>query len=569
MNKEHDNLQVNFFNKVVKSLPLATGLTDLKGNILIINKNFIKIFGYKLEEILTLSKWLKTVCSDILIYKEIKKLWENIVKKNISNKEKKSKIYSLLNKNKHELQIEISFKLINNLVFIFINNITAQNQREEKLEKAFKKVTNDYLRLEANIPGMVYTFKLNDDGSYSFPYVSQDSYKLFNIHPEKLMNNGSLLSELIHPDDKERLEESIAKSFKTLKPWREELRHIVNGEPRWYDCMSLPEKQPDGEIIWSGIILEITERKKAEEILKNSENFLNCIIDQSPYAIWISDENGRLLKINRACCTMLKITPDEVIGKYNILEDNIIKEQGLSPLVKQVFEQGKTVNFEIKYDNSKLKHLDLKANTYLILNVTIFPIKNIKGKITNAIIQHIDITEKKLIENSLKESEERYKELANSISDIFFAMDNDLKYLYWNKASEILTGIPSEEAIGKSIYDLFPKIIGSKAEKSFIKVIKTKKPSNFIFSFNIKGKDYIFEINAYPTKNGISVFSKDITEKKKAEDLLYDSEKRYHELFNNINSGVAVYDVIDGGKDFIFKYFNRAGEKIDHESKDI
>jgi len=96
------------------------------------------------------------------------------------------------------------------------------------------------------------------------------------VEPEDLIRDGSVLAGLIHPDDIERRDASIKQSRETLQPKRQELRYLVNGEVRWYDCMARPERQPDGEIFWNGIILEITERKRAEE--KLNQNLRNMTL---------------------------------------------------------------------------------------------------------------------------------------------------------------------------------------------------------------------------------------------------------------------------------------------------
>ncbi|MCX9012389.1 MAG: ATP-binding protein [Candidatus Methanoperedens sp.] len=115
---------------------------------------------------------------------------------------------------------------------------------------------------------------------------------------------------------------------------------------------------------------------------------------------------------------------------------------------------------------------------------------------------------------ALMESEASYRELTESIDDLFYAMDRDLRYTYWNKASEALTGILAKDAIGKSLYELFPDVKGTKVEQLYIKLLKTQQPQRFENPFQIGGKKFIFEINAYPTKTGLSVIAKNITEKK-------------------------------------------------------
>ena len=139
------------------------------------------------------------------------------------------------------------------------------------MENAFREITEKYRRFQSNIPGMVYLFIAHPDGSYSFPYVNAASRQLFDLEPDALMREGALLTGLIHPDDKARHEESLRRSAATLHPLREELRYVINGEVRWYECIARPEPQINGDILWDGIMLEITERKRAEEALRESE----------------------------------------------------------------------------------------------------------------------------------------------------------------------------------------------------------------------------------------------------------------------------------------------------------
>jgi PAS domain S-box-containing protein len=129
-----------------------------------------------------------------------------------------------------------------------------------------------------------------------------------------------------------------------------------------------------------------------------------------------------------------------------------------------------------------------------------------------------DITESKQAEEALRVSEEGYRELANSITDVFFAMDENLKYVYWNKASEELTGIPEKEAIGKSLYEVFPDTPQTRrAEKIYRDVLRTQQSQTFINEYQFGDKDVFFEISAYPSARGLSVFAKDITEQRQAE----------------------------------------------------
>ena len=152
-------------------------------------------------------------------------------------------------------------------------------------------------------------------------------------------------------------------------------------------------------------------------------------------------------------------------------------------------------------------------------------------------------TWRKRMGESLKRSEERYRELAESINDVFFAFDENLKYTYWNKASEKLTGISKKDAIGKSIFEVFPDSEETRnAFEVYQKVLKTQQPKNFINKYYFGGEKYFFDINAYPSKDGLSVFVKDITGQKKAEDEL---KRHAHNLKERVKELKTLYGIAD------------------------
>ena len=154
------------------------------------------------------------------------------------------------------------------------------------------------------------------------------------------------------------------------------------------------------------------------------------------------------------------------------------------------------------------------------------------------------IEEHKKAEEALRESEEKYKDLAESISDTFFAMDRNLVYTYWNKASEELTGISAEDAIGKSLLEIFPDNEESRAALEVYKeVLRTQQLRVFVNEYHIGGKKYFFEISAYPSKDGLSVFVKDITERKQAEIALQEKEEmleRQAQHLEEVNTALKV-----------------------------
>ncbi|MDE5419652.1 PAS domain S-box protein [Labilibaculum sp. DW002] len=151
---------------------------------------------------------------------------------------------------------------------------------------------------------------------------------------------------------------------------------------------------------------DIRDRIKIKKELKKREAFLNSVIDQNPYAMWISDNKGNLLRTNKAYCDLLVLTTENLIENYNILEDKTVKEQGVLDHVKAVFQKGKIAHFNLRYNSKTKKNSKRKNNIGLFLEVTIAPITNSKGKVTNAIVICNNITEQKQVEHKFLESEE-------------------------------------------------------------------------------------------------------------------------------------------------------------------
>lgn len=306
-----------------------------------------------------------------------------------------------------------------------------------------------------------------------------------------------------------------------------------DGSAGWFDLRVQPV--PDGILVLS---VDITERKQSEKELRESRDFLNRLIEQSACAVWISDDRGTLIRINRACCDLLDIEADEVVGKYNIFEDNIVKEQGFLPLVKSVYEEGNTVKFELKYDTSQVKNVSLKKKAFVILYVTIFPVIDDDGKITNAVIEHVDVTGYKQAEEALQESEERYRSIVENTDDAVLLTVPDGAILQANPAACRMFGWTEAEIIQLSrdgIVDITdPRLaVALEARK---RAGKFRGELNFI---RRNGERFPGEVTSMIFKNRegqirTSMLIRDITERKEAERALQESERKLSSIVGNV-----------------------------------
>ena len=294
----------------------------------------------------------------------------------------------------------------------------------------------------------------------------------------------------------------------------------------------------EGYRYFQAIIRDITERKRAEAEIQTAKNFLDNIIEQSPNPIWISNDKGMLIRLNKACCDILKITPEEVVGKYNVLEDNIVEDQGMMPLVRSVFEEGRSVNFDLTYDTALLNSTVLDRSVKVMLNVTMFPVLDSTGKITNAVIQHIDITERKRAEEALRESEERFRTTLDNMIDGGQIIGFDYRYLYVNDTAVRHGRTTREELLGKTMMEAYPGIekteMFARLRECMKKRVQHQMDNEFIYPDGSRGW---FHLSMQPVPEGVFLLSEDVTEQKRAEEALRESQRRFHETVKNLDEG--------------------------------
>ena len=279
---------------------------------------------------------------------------------------------------------------------------------------------------------------------------------------------------------------------------------------------------------------KITERKRAEEMLRESEENYKLLVENAAEAINVVDSDGRYLLMNKAAAELLGGKPQDFTGKtlWDALPQEVADER--MAVISEVLRSGKGQISESSVPFQGVMHYFISSRQ---------PIKDGSGKVNSVLVLSTDITELKRAEEALQESEESYRELADSITDIFFATDKDLIFTYWNKASEEMTGIKAEDALGKSFFEIFPDGEGTKGTKRIVaiyrEVLKTQQPQTFVNEYAVHNINYFFEVSVYPTRDGLVVFTKDITERKKAETELLQAQKQRLASIGQIAAGVA------------------------------
>lgn len=158
------------------------------------------------------------------------------------------------------------------------HDITERKLTEQELIESREKLH----RIADAIPGAVYQYMLGPAGEQRFLYLSRGVQELLGVTAERAVADFNLVWGLAHPDDVAALRASIDQSAQTLRPWCHEFRLIVDGRVKWLRGSSVPERpRPDGAIVWNGILVDVTERKHAEEELRKSRESTIAALRQS------------------------------------------------------------------------------------------------------------------------------------------------------------------------------------------------------------------------------------------------------------------------------------------------
>jgi two-component system, cell cycle sensor histidine kinase and response regulator CckA len=192
---------------------------------------------------------------------------------------------------------------------------SAQKRAEEALRESEQSLRN----LADNLQNaMVYQLTAEPDGSRRFTFISRAVERLNETTAEEALADASVIYRQVLPDYLEVVKEREAQALKNLTPFRVEVQsRLPSGRLRWFDYSSTPRYQADGLLVWDGVEVDVTERKQAEEALRQSEERLREVIEYTPAGYFSIDRAGRFQSVNSAWLRMHGYeSADEVIGRH-------------------------------------------------------------------------------------------------------------------------------------------------------------------------------------------------------------------------------------------------------------
>jgi|GEM_PF-335898 len=336
------------------------------------------------------------------------------------------------------------FDLNHQLQQIAITFIDISDRKN--IELALKISENRFQKIAASSPGAIYLVVQSVNGARYFEYASSTFAAIAEISVTDLLANSKLWADLIHPDDIDDYRKAIIASYTNLTTFFYEWRIITeSGKCKWIQANSSPERRENGDVVWYGIILEVTDRKKAELETRETQNFLNSIIENIPNMVFVKDSNNlKFVRFNRAGEKLLGYSRKDLIGK---------SDQDFFPLEE--------ANFFINKDREVLNNKEVvdipeeliqtKEQGTRILHTKKIPILDESGIPKYLLGISEDITEQKKAELALKESESRFQKIAlSSPGGIYILtrnLDGLLYFEYVSSAFENIFEITSEQAL--------------------------------------------------------------------------------------------------------------------------
>ena len=267
--------------------------------------------------------------------------------------------------------------------------------------------------------------------------------------------------DITHPEDLEadldHLRRLLAGEIGTYSMEKRYFRK--DGSVVWVDLTVSVVREESGEPAYLiAVIEDISQRKRTEEALRISEARFRTVIEQSPLSIQILSPDGRTLRVNRAWEELWGATL-EGIRDYNVLEDRQLVEKGIMPHIQKGFAGEPAAIPPIAYDPEQtIPGLSRHEEPRRWVRAFIYPVKDEAGEVREVVLVHEDVTERKRAEETLRESEERYRAVVEQAGEGIFLFDPGTKrILEANPAFRRMFGYDEEELRRITVYDLAPQ----------------------------------------------------------------------------------------------------------------
>jgi nitrogen fixation negative regulator NifL len=393
--------------------------------------------------------------------------------------------------------------------------IESNSNLEKRVAERTLELTKSESRYRELINGQAEGVVYSDIDS-TFTFANPAAESILGVWPGQLI--GKLFYDFL--DEKNK---SIAKQqFQLRKAGKKSSYEIEittpRGERRQLLITGAPQIDPTGSVCGTfAIFRDITQRKAAELALRESQRQLRAVLDNIPDPAWLKDSQGRYLVGNKPLAHLHHRNLDDIVGKtdFSILPGSVsapIKTDGNSAP-----DQPVRTEVCVREDDGRLRWFDTIET----------PILNESGEFVSTVGIARDITERKQMEQALRESENRHRELLNSQRDGVGTTDGSQKFIFANPSLGKILGVPAEQLIGRSLGE-FLREDQRQILNQQIELRKAGKKSSYEVQISAAdGETRQVLIEAAPKLdensqfNGTFAVFRDITERKRTEEKLH------------------------------------------------
>jgi len=264
-----------------------------------------------------------------------------------------------------------------------------------------------------------------------------------------------------------------------------------------------------------------------------SEDFFRAIADVASLLVWATDANGRFVFVNAAFESFTGRPRAELLSDRWLEVIHPADKNSAHEIYRSALDARQPFKAELR-----LLHSD---GDYRFIQFTATP-QFSGARFLGYLGTGTDVSLRRRNQEALRDSETRYRDLADSIGHLFFAVDREQRITYWNKACEQTIGMPATSVVGRKVEEIFPQIALTASAGMFENLVATRRQETFEYELQHGRQSIPMEVSVYPTRSGISVIARDISERKNAERALRASEANYRNIFENANDAIVIFE---------------------------